>query len=397
MGRIALSDRPSRRVFIATDVRVHRRDDGVVECNHSAAAYEVWLPYVRAFGSVSLVARCEDRVLDGPVVSGPGVHLIGVPSYRGWRGLLLRAPALIRSFRTVGDAQAIFIGRLPEPLSLLLFLRARILKATFISLVVSEPRELIEAYFPGQLGRVLGLMARLLTRTLVMRSQGVVYVSEKWLQTLYPPPCGVPTLARSNVVLDEEAFVQLHPVLEAPLLTAPKLLSIGVLTGRSKGMDLLIRVVAELRARHIEATLTIIGSGTLTPELQSNARSLGVASAVRFTGQLHDREQIRAIMDESDIYLSASRAEGLPRSTVEAMARGLPVITSNAGAARELLSDPWIVPVGDVTGMVQRVERLCHEPATRTALERACLERAKVVARLAEPVRLTRFLTENYA
>jgi glycosyltransferase involved in cell wall biosynthesis len=87
----------------------------------------------------------------------------------------------------------------------------------------------------------------------------------------------------------------------------------------------------------------MVGDGSLRPELEGRARKLGIDECVKFTGQLPPGDAIVKQLDQSDLFILPSRSEGLPRSVLEAMARGLPCIGGNAGGFPELLEDRYMV------------------------------------------------------
>ena len=100
-----------------------------------------------------------------------------------------------------------------------------------------------------------------------------------------------------------------------------------------KNLELLIRVIRAIpRAR-----LTLVGDGPERRRLERLAEDLGVDHRVRFTG-LTPRQRVYAEMAQSDVFLTASRYEGLPVALLEAMAVGLPILASDIAPHREVLS-----------------------------------------------------------
>ena len=98
------------------------------------------------------------------------------------------------------------------------------------------------------------------------------------------------------------------------------------------------------------------------------------------------------MLDQAHIYVSGSRAEGLPRATIEAMARGLPVVTTGAGASRELVDPRVVVAIDDRRAFVAAVREVIEDPGFYRALSGENIARAEQVAALANPERLTEFL-----
>lgn len=386
------ADHP-QRVYVASEVRMHLDSTGRVRAKHSAAAYNSWTPFIAAFGHINLVARLDTAETSdqGLLVEGPGVTVCGLPYYHGLRKMLVRIPSVIRAVNQLGSRQDLFVGRLPEVVSLVLYRRARILRGRFVSMVVSEPDQIFRAHLPGPAGRLVGALVARATRRIVQRSHAVVYVTQHWLQNLYPAAPGTPVLARSNVVLPPEGFV--NRAREQPGEGVIRLVSIGTLEATHKGFDFLVDVVARARATGLETTLDIVGEGAMAETVRQRAVTAGIAEHVRFRGQVHDVVKLRTILDDADVYVSGSRVEGLPRATVEAMARGLPVVSTCAGGISELVDAACLTEVDDVETFVAHLQRLRTDPLCYVGQSAQNLERARSVAELADPARLTDFLS----
>lgn len=87
---------------------------------------------------------------------------------------------------------------------------------------------------------------------------------------------------------------------------------------------------------------------------------------------------VAELLQASDIFVLATYREGLPRSVIEAMAVGLPVVASDIPACRELVSDEvgLLFPVRDVSALTAALESLIDDPPRREAMGRAARARA---------------------
>lgn len=114
--------------------------------------------------------------------------------------------------------------------------------------------------------------------------------------------------------------------------------------------------------------LDLIGDGPLLPDARALSRRLGLADRVQFWGQ---RMDVDARLAEAQIALLVTNWEGFPRSILEAMRAGLPVISSAVGGIAESVRDGetgFTVRKGDVTGLRQRLNQLLTDPGLRSRM-----------------------------
>jgi teichuronic acid biosynthesis glycosyltransferase TuaC len=115
-------------------------------------------------------------------------------------------------------------------------------------------------------------------------------------------------------------------------VNGPLFITTGALIAR-KNQDLVIRALASFP----DTTLMLAGQGEEENAYRALARQLGVADRVRFLGSVpHD--QLPHLTAAADIAILVSKSEGLANAWVEALACGTPVIISEAGGARELVT-----------------------------------------------------------
>ena len=103
-----------------------------------------------------------------------------------------------------------------------------------------------------------------------------------------------------------------------------------------KNHEFLINAFALVHKKFDNTMLRIIGDGVLREQLENQVKELGLSNSVVFEGNQSDVGQYLRI---SDIYCCTSTVEGLPLSVLEAMACGLPVITTPAGGVVDIVKD----------------------------------------------------------
>jgi glycosyltransferase involved in cell wall biosynthesis len=126
-----------------------------------------------------------------------------------------------------------------------------------------------------------------------------------------------------------------------------------------------LRVLSCVRAVLPEATLTMAGQDSgLESSVRYEAVRMGVADAVHFVGFLEFEGKTRE-GNAADIFINTNRIDNMPVSVIEACAMGLPVVSTDVGGIRDLLSDGvsgLLVADDDVQGMAGAILRLVREP-----------------------------------
>jgi glycosyltransferase involved in cell wall biosynthesis len=139
--------------------------------------------------------------------------------------------------------------------------------------------------------------------------------------------------------------------------------------------DPLTSMAAFARGADDDGSLVYVGEGYLRSRLAEQARRLGVADRVSFTGLLSRDEAYRWVA-RSDVFVSASHGEGLPVAVLEAMACGRPVILSDIPPHREIAGTADFIPLvstGDVDGFAREIHRLGRmSPEARGDLGTRC-------------------------
>ena len=154
---------------------------------------------------------------------------------------------------------------------------------------------------------------------------------------------------------------------------ALRLLAVGRLIPR-KGFDRLLRGVARARARRASVVLTILGSGPEEGALRALANSLGLEGEVTFAGFV-DQAGLPAHYSAADAFAFPTLEDPFGFVLLEAMAAGLPVVTSPfAGATADLVDDGdngLVADPGDVEATADALVRLAGDAELRARLGRA--------------------------
>jgi L-malate glycosyltransferase len=140
-----------------------------------------------------------------------------------------------------------------------------------------------------------------------------------------------------------------------------------------KNLHFLLRAFAT--AQIPEGKLVLVGDGAERPRLEQAARDHGIADRVLFTGRVSAPEKYLAALD---IFLLSSSTEQTSNAMLEAMACGLPAVSTDVGDGRELLGDtgaPAVIPPGDLGAYADALVALARSAELRARLGAANRQR----------------------
>ena len=192
-----------------------------------------------------------------------------------------------------------------------------------------------------------------------------------------PDPIGAETL-RTDLNLDPDALL------------------IGIVTRITpeKGIHTLVEATAKLK-ESLNIQLLVVG-GPYFPKdaeyidsLKAQAEKLGIADRVIFTGFLEDTAAILSLLDI--VLLASTIPEACPRTIIEAMAAGAPVIATPLGGSKELVTPETglLVPADDADAFAAAITQLAEDAERRKQMGEACRLRAEQLFCATQNARLT--------
>jgi glycosyltransferase involved in cell wall biosynthesis len=142
-----------------------------------------------------------------------------------------------------------------------------------------------------------------------------------------------------------------------------------------KGLDDLFVALASLRAGGVAAELELLGDGPARPRLEAFAAQLGLGDALMWGGHIANRATYMDRLRDADLFVLPSRAEGVPKVVIEAMAAGLPVVATRVGGLPALLgSGPGRLVDPNTPGqLAEAIAGMARDPAERARLREAGL------------------------
>jgi colanic acid/amylovoran biosynthesis glycosyltransferase len=148
-----------------------------------------------------------------------------------------------------------------------------------------------------------------------------------------------------------------------------QILCLGRLTP-AKGQAVLLDAVRLLQDEGRQVQATIAGDGPDGPRLRKRAVGLGVEDRCRFPGAVNP-SRIQALYQAADVFVLPSFAEGIPVVLMEAMAMGVPCVSTTVNGIPELIESGRqgiLVPPSEAKALAGAIARLMDDPAYRAEL-----------------------------
>jgi glycosyltransferase involved in cell wall biosynthesis len=326
-------------------------------------SYESWKEYLDFFEHITIIGRnyTPDLSLENikkyNKCDGPNTSFMLFPSLTNIKNFLLKRSDVYKEIEEIlQNADALILRGVQENASLA-FKAAKKLKVP-IFLEGTGCMWNNTWYYGSLLGKLYAPFRFLNARKVYKYSDAVLYVTEKFLQTRYP------TDGISESASDVKLSKFKEDILERRLEKIDsysyghifKIGIIGPLHQKQKGID---NAIKSLALSNINFELHILGRGN-PANLKALSKKLKVDKKIFFDGTLPENK-VKKWLDSLDIYLQPSRTEGLPRATLEAMSRCLPVITSNAGDLPSIVDKNFVHDRNDTNSLMKMINTMCND------------------------------------
>lgn len=226
------------------------------------------------------------------------------------------------------------------------------------------------------LGKPLAPIAHYLNKKHIKKAPMALYVTKEYLQKCYP------TMGSSDYASDVQINNHDTSVIEEREekieQRSKKKLILGTIgnTGiKYKGQHDVFKAISELNKEGYTIKYKMVGGGD-EKHLRKLARSLGIENQISFLGVLN-RSQIFQFLKELDLYLQPSYLEGLPRSVVEAMSCGVPILASDVGGIPELIPNEFLHKPGDYLKIKNDLIRVATNSKTLHSMAKTNWENSK--------------------
>ena len=215
--------------------------------------------------------------------------------------------------------------------------------------------------YAGRIGRFVG-------KYILPMADGCVFQTEQ-AKAWFPVKLQKKSVVIMNAV--NEAFFNVTREKHADIITT------GRLTAQ-KNHVMLIQAFSKIAQKHPNQNLLIYGSGELESELTAQIQTLGLNGRVLLKGKTTD---VASVLAEAKVFVLSSDYEGMPNALMEALAAGVPCISTDCpcGGPNALIrqgENGLLVPAGDAEAMAEAMDRLLSEEAFAEQLGNCAREQA---------------------
>lgn len=369
-------ERKNMRVLVVTCAHLVKTEKGEYYTD-SVYDYEFFKRYLQVFDEVEVVARCQDsdKLVKGAMkVSGENIIVYELPEFKGIFGLLQKSFKLKKLAAGAAKDSDCIIYRVPQMESYCIFLFNQYERPYAVE-VVSDPLQ----WLTGMLKRISVALLKYMCKN----ANGASYVTEKYLQTVYPsgksimPKSDKFETYYSSIVLDDNMIGEAKRYDDISGRTFVLVLVANAIENSSKGHYVAIRVLEKILKTGRKVKIKFIGEGKMTDDLKQTVADLGITDKVIFMGRISNRQTLLDEVRKSDLMIFPTKSEGLPRCVIEAQAVGVPVVSTPVGGIPELIDEKYLRQPDDVEGFVELVLRLMDSPQELEEMSKKGLENAR--------------------
>jgi len=310
-------------------------------------AFNLYCRYLRTFEQIRLVTRCisSDFVADKwiPLDNEPRIEFFPLPIFHGPKEYLKVFWNIRKKAKKAIEGCDAAILRVPSTVAMVIGKFVMKAKMPYATEVVYDAEDGWK--YSSGLNRLIWKKIDKDLRLLCYNSNGVSCVTEKYMQRIYYSKKDNAFYSHYSSLALPKSFYTKSPK------KYPKGNSFVIahtanqiqFNGR-KGHNEVIMAASLLQKRGLDIRIKFAGLDYENgiDQLKRYACILGIEDKVDFVGYL-DRSSLSMFLDSSDLFVLPTKAEGLPRVIIEAMAKALPCISTNVSGNSELLDEEYLI------------------------------------------------------
>lgn len=350
------------RLLLVDNAHIYKTPDGRL---YAPSIYndDFFKRYLSVFEEVHFLAKTKyvdtidpDRFIG---LTASGLKVIELPWYQGLFEMISVFWGLMRVYRSAGDACECAIFRVCQMESYFSFLIRRNRSPFFLE-VVNDPDTFTD------LPKLMQLVNKFMLRVMLNSARGASFVTERILQKKYLPAAPRPEFLEayySSVELPKNMFGKPKQYSRESCKRMTLVHVANSIMDDTKGHVALLKAVKYVRESGCFLKLVLIGDGPFVEKLRLLVtETLRIEQSVEFIGRLHDRRELFARLYAADMFVYPTRLEGLPRSLIEAMAAGLPCLSTPIAGIPELLRGEYLFSPTDYEGFALKIIALIGRP-----------------------------------
>lgn len=322
--------------------------------------------YLRVFDKIRLVQRCKEEKELGKrrvLIDDPRIECYPVPYFQGpteYAKLYFKVGKLLK--HSCDDCDAAIL-RIPSTLSQRAYKYVRKANIPYATEVVFDAEDGYKTAATLKENILWRIIHRQM-KEICKNADGVSCVTERYLQRHYYSEkidhfvSNYSSLALpASFYSSERKFVEKKQYMVAHV--ANQVYWEGV-----KGHREVVQALALLKKVGLNVKVRFAGLdyNNGIEKIKKNAAELGVLENIEFLGYIN-KPELSALLDEADVFVFPTKAEGLPRVLIEAMAKGLPIVSTPASGIPELIKEHFLVDNKDVESLADRIKELLKNPA----------------------------------
>ena len=356
------------KILVATDAHIYETPDGK-HWTPAIYSYSFWKRYLNVFDNVRIVARTKkvDSVSDKALlVDGPGIEIFPIPFYQGPKQLVKVFFSIHKALNNVDEGCDVALFRMPSQTAQMTYSHVKG-KLPIGGEIVYDPTDDLKRKDTSIIIRVLNMIISKRLKIFCKKANGVAYVTENSIQRNYPSTARLKGESEyyfetyySTITMNEAAFAEPKKYANKKTLVLG-FSNVSMNTDR-KGERVLLGAVKKAREQGFDVSAVLIGDGTMRKSFEELAVELGIENDIRFTGRLASAEEVRQELLSVDMFVFPSQAEGLHRGILEAMAVGLPVLSTPVGGIPEIINKKYLFDPKDVNGFSDMICYLIQHP-----------------------------------
>ena len=352
--------------------------------------------YINVFGELWIFAKTkkvksvQNELSDYFKIDTKTLNIIELPWYQGSIGFLINfIPMVVKisKYRKRFDG---YILRVAQLESYLVYFILGLKKNRYLVEVVNDPAQILKYKIPNSLNLFI-------FKSILLNAMGISYVTKQYLQRKYSPLLN--TSSKNNVLETYYSSVEIsdeHILLPRKYTSNPKQIRIihvsNTMKDNIKGHITTIKIVKMLVDNGFNVQCVFVGHGSSIDKYEALVNELGITDYIHFIGRVTNKDKIFQYIDDSNLFLYPTNFDGLPRVLIEAMARGIPVISSPVSGVPELLDPQFLIEPNNIEGFYKLIASIFSNYQMMNYMSETNIKKAREFSSEVLKIRRTEFL-----